>query len=255
MLRTNLLTLAATMALGTGVLAQVNMERPATAPPPGTSGGGTGAGSTTPPAEGGAAPAAGANNQGAGTATGGMDRAPLVAAGLGDAQVLGELAKIRQTPENAGDKLFVLHNACGNLMEVRLSELVARRSQNKDIQSLANMIAKDHSDANTRLATVAQELGVTLPTELGAAKLAELSIKEQMPVADLEKGYLSHMKAVHAKDITMFADKAQTAKSERLKGYIGEVLPKLRQHGKHVVEAAQKMGLKGDLNAMSASAD
>lgn len=179
-------------------------------------------------------------------AQGAMDhaRGAAGAAGAmqGDMQLAQALQKIKGDPTTAGDKLFVLDNAGGNMFEAAFSKLVASKATDPKLKELANMIEKDHSQANDKLKTIAQKMGVDLPTALPSEKQGKLEIMSALPPEELGKMYLMLQRSLHAKDVTMFADHEKAAKDSDLKAYIGEVLPKLKEHGAHINMVAKDMG-------------
>ena len=161
----------------------------------------------------------------------------------------------REGNKDAGDQLFVLHCATGNLWEARLSELVAQRSNDKQVKELAQQIMRDHEQANQKLRPIAESLKLTLGDQLPAIKEAELEVYRNMPVADLEKCYLVAQKAMHAQVITAFADHAQLAKNLQLREYVTAALPTLREHAQHIVTVAEAKGINGGLMMSDAKGD
>lgn len=161
----------------------------------------------------------------------------------GDMQIQAAMMKVRQSPETAGDKLFILDNACGNLYEVQFSRLVAAKAQDAKLKDLAGMIEKDHAAANEKLKPIAQKLGLDLPTALPSEKQAQLEVIGALPPEMLAKAYLIIQRGLHAKDATNFADYAKEAKDADLKAYINEVLPKLKAHGAHLNQVAKDMNV------------
>lgn len=164
-----------------------------------------------------------------------------------DQAVVRQLMKIAQTPETAGDKLFVLETAMGNMWEIESSRATMEKSQDQAVKDLAKMMIQEHSMNNEKLMPIAQKMGIELPTSLPSEKQAKLAVMAAMPVADMEKGYLCGMKKDHAMTVTAFVDHAKLAKDEQLKAYIDESIPKLKEHSKHVVETATAKGLPGEL--------
>jgi len=161
-----------------------------------------------------------------------------------DTAVLTQLNNIAQSrDENAADKLFTLHAAIDNLWEISFSQLVLDKSQDPKVKEVAKHIINDHRQANQRLQPIAQQLNVDLPDQLSAMKQAELKIFNQMPTEELEKAYLCHQRAAHAKDVSEFADKQKDAKNAQVKAYAAETLPKLREHAGMVETAAVAKGL------------
>lgn len=159
-----------------------------------------------------------------------------------DAQIAAALMKIKADPKTAGDKLFVLDNACGNMFESAFSKLVASKVTDQKLKDLATMIDKDHTMANDKLKPIAKKLGLDLPTGLPSEKQGKLDVMAGLPAEELGKMYLMMQRSIHAKDVTTFADHEKAVKDDELKAYISETLPKLKEHGAHINMVADDMG-------------
>jgi len=164
-----------------------------------------------------------------------------------DQAIVEQLRKIAQTPDKAGDQLFVLEAAAGNMWEVESSRAVMAKSQDQQVKQLAQMMIQEHSQNNEKLMPIAQQMGLTLPKSLPSEKQAKLAVMAAMPVDKMEQAYLCDMKKDHAKTVTAFVDHAALAQDEKLKSYITESIPKLQQHTQHVVQAATAKGIPGSL--------
>lgn len=164
------------------------------------------------------------------------------AGGDADAMIGQQLDKIASMPDKAGDALFVLDAAKDNLFEVAFAKLAQQKSQDDKIKDLAQMIEKDHTEANEQLKPIAEKMGLQLPSSLPGDKQKMLNVFQAMDAKDFDTCYLLDNKAGHAKDITSFTDHQKSVKDEDLRKYISAVLPKLQQHGMHVTMLASEKG-------------
>src|SRR5690348_14024852 len=57
---------------------------------------------------------------------------------------------------------FVKEASAGNQSEIALAQLAQTKAQNPEIKNLAEMIQKDHQQAQEKLQTIAQAHGITL---------------------------------------------------------------------------------------------
>lgn len=145
---------------------------------------------------------------------------------------------IKRSPETATDKLFVLNTSMCNQMEIEYSRLIESKSNDAQIKELARMIRADHESAQEKLMTIARGMNLDLPTGLPKDQVAFFEVLGSLPSETLDSNYLMCQKAGHAMAITSFTDHQAEVKDDALKGYISEVLPKLREHGRHVVQLA-----------------
>ena len=164
-----------------------------------------------------------------------------------DQKMSAQLDKIASMPDKAADALFVLDAAKGNLFEVEFARLAGQKAQDPQVKELAQMIQKDHQQANEQLKPIAQKMQLELPTSLPSDKQKMLSVYQAMSVQDFETCFILENKAAHAKQITSFADHQKSVKDEGLRGYVSATLPKLQQHGQHVQQVAASKGFTGEM--------
>ncbi len=139
---------------------------------------------------------------------------------------------------NKADQAIVIGMAQANMAEVEAGKLAVSKTQDAAVKAYAQQMIDDHTKALNDVATLAQNKGVTLPTEPDArhkamaAKLSKLSgdkfDKEYMAQA----GVADHTK-VHAK---LKKDQAK-ARDPDVKALAAKMLPTVEQHLHHATEA------------------
>ena len=162
-----------------------------------------------------------------------------------DQQVLKQLQQIQQSPEQAGDKLFVLCAAINNNFEMMLSQQAAQKAQNPEVKKLAQMIMQDHQQAGQQLQQVAQQMQLQVPQGLPSIKQQEIQVMTSLPSQQFDKVYVAKMNELHAMDVTAFGSQTTLAQNPQLKQFVTQALPKLQQHQQHVMRTAQQIGLTG----------
>jgi putative membrane protein len=160
-----------------------------------------------------------------------------------DQQIMRALQQIQQSPEQAGDKLFVLCAAIDNQYEIMLSQQAAQKAQNPEVKKLAQMIMQDHQQATQQLQKVAQQMQMQVPQGLPSLKQQEIQIIASLPSDQFDKQYVAKMHESHAKDVAAFGGQMSLARSQELKQFVAQTLPKLQQHQQHVQRTAQAIGL------------
>jgi putative membrane protein len=153
---------------------------------------------------------------------------------------------IKASPEKAGEKLFLLEAAMGNQWEIELSRLAQQKSQDPQVKELAQMMVSEHTAAQQKLTTLANQWGMDLPTSLPAGKQRKLDAIGSLPAEKFDSCYVLMLKADHASAITSYADHQVALEDQSVKSYIGEVLPKLKMHGQHVVDVARAKDFGAD---------
>src|SRR6185312_3755996 len=86
--------------------------------------------------------------------------AGLLAASAGDTTT-GNTDNAKLSSKGAS---FIKEASAGNQSEIALAQLAQTKAQNPEIKSVAEMLQKDHQQAQEKLQTVAQAHGVTLDT-------------------------------------------------------------------------------------------
>ena len=171
-----------------------------------------------------------------------------------DMQIMRQLQQIQQSPEMAGDKLFVIGAAIDNMYETQFSQQAAEKAQNPEVKKLAQMIAQDHQQAGQKLQQVAQQLQVQLPQNLPSMKQQEIQILASLPSEQFDKAYVAKMVETHAKDVACFTNQTSLAQNQQLKQFVTQALPKLQEHQQHATRAAQAVGLNLQGEAVQAGA-
>jgi putative membrane protein len=160
-----------------------------------------------------------------------------------DQQLTRAFQQIQQSPEQAGDKLFVLCAAIDNQYEIQFSQQAMQKAQNPEVKKLAQMIVQDHQQASQQLQKVAQQMQLQVPQGLPSLKQQEIQVLSSLSSDQFDKQYVAKMHASHAMAVAAFGAQASLAQSQELKQFVTQALPKLQQHQQHVQRTAQAIGL------------
>jgi putative membrane protein len=138
---------------------------------------------------------------------------------------------------------FIKETAAGNHKEVTLAELAASKSQNEEIKALAEHIKKDHSEANTKLKSIAEKHGVIINQTGDSKQQRGLARFQNLSGAQFDQEFAKEMLRDHQKTITRFEQTAKEASDSDVQEYAQQTLPKLRQHLQHAKTAAKAVGV------------
>jgi putative membrane protein len=138
---------------------------------------------------------------------------------------------------------FVKEASAGNQSEIALAQLAQTKAQNPEIKSLAEMIQKDHQQAQEKLQTIAQTHGVTLDTNPTWTQKRAQSKLEKLNGAEFDQQYAKDMLEDHATDIKKFQKASQNIEDSDVKQYAQECLPTLETHLQHTASAAKSAGV------------
>jgi putative membrane protein len=90
------------------------------------------------------------------------------------------------------------------------------------------------------LKSVAQQKGVTLPSDLNAKDKALKDKLSGMSGDQFDKTYMSHMLMDHKKDVAEFKKESQGAKDSDIKNFASQALPTLEDHLKMAQDITSK---------------
>ncbi len=139
-------------------------------------------------------------------------------------------------------KHFMRKAAQGGIEEVELGQMMSQKAKSDAVKQFAQMMVQDHTKANDQLKSLAQQKGVTLPTEMDA-KGKELKAKlEKLSGDNLDKAYMSSMVKDHTKDVNEFKQQSTSAQDSDLKEFASQALPTLQQHLQKAKEVAGQVG-------------
>ncbi len=145
-----------------------------------------------------------------------------------NAQTMNTPAK---SPLNKTDQQIVAAMARANMAEVEAGKLALANSENAEVKAYAQMMVDDHTKALADVTTLAQEKGVTLPTEPDAkhkamaAKLSKLKGDKFDHMYMTQAGVKDH-KQVHA----MLKKDEKRATDPAVKALAAKMLPTVEQH-------------------------
>jgi putative membrane protein len=140
-----------------------------------------------------------------------------------------------------GDKEFMTKAAQGGMAEVMLGQMASSKGTSPDVKNFGNRMVSDHGKANDELKQLAQNKGLTLPSDTdkehkeAADKLSKANGK------DFDKAYISNMVEDHEKDVKEFEKQSKDAKDADLKAWVTKTLPTLQDHLKMAKDTKAKL--------------
>lgn len=99
--------------------------------------------------------------------------------------------------QSDADKQFLTTASQGDVNEIRLSELAAKRSSNPDVRAFANKMVNDHTMLEQNMSGFAEKFGVEPADQMDDQHKAELQKLGGMSGTDFDKEYMSTMVADH----------------------------------------------------------
>ncbi|HTV52405.1 MAG TPA: DUF4142 domain-containing protein [Steroidobacteraceae bacterium] len=130
------------------------------------------------------------------------------------------------------DRAFLEKAAQGNIAEVETGRLLEQHATDPAVKRFAERMIHDHTKANDELASVAQNLGVELPTKpdrMDEHELMRLQAMSGEP-AKLDSTYSHTMVQDHKMDIREYEHEVKAAQNPQVRAYAEQTLPTLKEH-------------------------
>ena len=155
----------------------------------------------------------------------------------------------------SGDRKFVTEALKHGMAEVELGKLASEKASNDQVKQFGKRMADDHGKANEELQKIAQDKGITAPSELDAKHRRLHDRLSKMSGAEFDRAYMGEMVKDHRNDVKEFQREASRAKDPDVKGYASKTLPTLQEHLKQAetVRSQVSRTAKGDRDAGAAS--
>jgi putative membrane protein len=147
---------------------------------------------------------------------------------IGAALVLLGSVAMASAADKASQK-FITEAVQGNLAEVQVGKLAQEKGQSEGVRTFGQTLASDHSAANEKATQVAQQLGVTAPSEPNAKQKATYAKLSKLSGDAFDRAFAKEMVADHKKDIKEYQNEARK-KNDPAAQYAQETLPVLQKH-------------------------
>jgi putative membrane protein len=101
------------------------------------------------------------------------------------------------------DRAYLVAAHDSNLNEILAGRLALKRATDRRVRELARMFIRDHSAADRQVRLVAARLGVKLPTEPSAQTQLELALLASFKGAAFNRAWVSQQLVAHARAIVL----------------------------------------------------
>lgn len=140
------------------------------------------------------------------------------------------------------DKMFFMKAAQSGMLEVKAGEVAQKRASSDEVKSFATMMVNDHSEANTKLKSLAMQHKVMLPATLDAEHAAKLKkLQNTKKGKSFDMAYVDAMVMGHEMTVALFEKASSSATAPDVKAFATETLPTLNQHLTMIKEIKGKM--------------
>lgn len=142
------------------------------------------------------------------------------------------------TSLSAGDEKALKDMAQADINEVAAAKIALSKAQSSEVKAYAQQMVDDHGSALTKVQTVAQQKGVTLPTEPDAKHKTMAAKLEKQSGAAFDKMYMKNAGTMdHKMVLSKLQSDAKMIKDPDVKAVADAHMPVVEQH----LKSAQQM--------------
>ena len=137
---------------------------------------------------------------------------------------------------------FFKNAASDNTLEIRLAKLAQDRATDPQVKQIAQMMQKDHEDANALLQKLGQQYKIDFTVdELNPVGQAVYNDLQQRQGDQFTRMYVFQQVGLHAQDQLILAYHANNSKSPASREYSSQILPRVEMHLQSLEQIARPM--------------
>ncbi len=148
-----------------------------------------------------------------------------------------------QTPQMMKDKMFLRKAAEGGIAEVQFGQLAAQKGDSEEVKTLGQKMVDDHTALNKSIESVADSMGVKLPTHLNKNDQAEYDKLNGLSGSDFDTEYLTILVKDHHMDLREFRLEAANTQDPTLKDAVTKGQRVIHQHMVMADKLARSRGI------------
>jgi putative membrane protein len=131
---------------------------------------------------------------------------------------------------SAMDRMFVGKAMQGSMAEVQLAQLTLQKSDNTQVKQFAQQMIDDHTRLNDQMKPVAQQLGVSVPTEVSKKDRKVMASLQGLSGTAYDQAYIKDMVKDHKQDLSEFQAEASSGQDQTVKDAANQGSKVIAQH-------------------------
>lgn len=139
-------------------------------------------------------------------------------------------AAIAAAAPSTQDTTYLTANIQTSLAEVAIGNLALSKSDNDDVRELADVTIRDHTAALAKASTLAQTLGIPVPTEPSAEQKAQAAQLQAASGTAFDQLYAQLQVAGHTKSVASTKTEISSGTEQSVIQYATEYLPVAEMH-------------------------
>ncbi len=129
-----------------------------------------------------------------------------------------------------GDNRYLTTVTQANKTEIEMGQAALSMTESNEVKKFAQMIIKDHTDAEAKTEELAAAVGFAPPTMLDSDHQAMIDGLKGKSFKDFDKTYLDDQITAHEQAIKATEDEANNGSNQQVKNLANELLPTLQKH-------------------------
>ncbi|MBK3868125.1 DUF4142 domain-containing protein [Pseudomonas stutzeri] len=137
---------------------------------------------------------------------------------------------------------FVDEASAKGIAEIETAKMALQKGTSEDVKQFAQMMIDEHTQANQKLAQLAQQKNLEMSDEAMLMDKAKAMILKLRDGENFDEAYANNQVVAHEQTIELFRDYIESGKNPDLKQFAQTTLPKLEQHLQSAKELQAKHG-------------
>lgn len=125
---------------------------------------------------------------------------------------------------------FVEDASAKGVAEVEAGKLAQEKGTAADVKAFGAMMVKDHTAANEKLKSIADQKKLKVSTDAELLDKAKAMILDLRSAKSFDQAYANNQVKAHEATIEIFEDEIKNGDDAQLKAFATETLPKLKAH-------------------------
>lgn len=141
------------------------------------------------------------------------------------------------------DRMFIKSVAQGNMAEVRTGRLALERSKDEKVRHIAQMLVKEHGQAQSDLAGTAKVVKVNLPRDVNPMQKRMYRRLSSLSGTEFDRAFMKGQVKAHYDTIAIFKKEMEDGQSSIVRNYASKYQPGIENHTKMITGTANRFGI------------
>jgi len=142
------------------------------------------------------------------------------------------------------DKMFINKVGHGNSAEIQTSRLALKKSSDKKVRNIANMLIQQHGQAQQSLLKVGSQVSVPVPTMPDPAQKMQYKKLTSLSGAAFDKAYMQAQVGAHFATLNLFKKEMANGQDTQVRSFAQQYITDIQNHTQMIAAVASNLGIK-----------